>query len=101
MDYIYISLLVFLSFRNGAKAKLKGKSPLAWGFMTLVVSIVTLFIGSVFVIFAFCKDAINYGLLSSTDINSRNLANEQLVNAINSNSLHWVTIWLFGIGATY
>jgi len=98
MDIVYVVLIIFLSVRNSAKAKLKGQNPLLWGFMTLFASFVAFIIGEMVVVFAFCRDQFNIELFSSGDPKSRALATQQLADAINSNFLHSSTIELFGLG---
>jgi hypothetical protein len=93
-----IILMGFLSYRNGVRAKLKGKNPLLWGFITLVAYLSCLMIGGLVVIFNFCGNQVNLSQLSSLDVKSREAASAQLIHVLSANPLHLVTIELFGIG---
>jgi hypothetical protein len=93
-----IILLVYLAFRNSVRAKTKGLSGWFWASMTIISFLSTLFIGCLVVVFNFCADAVNLDQLSSTDIAVRTAASKQLVEVLNANPLHVITIELFGLG---
>ena len=87
-----IILLTYLSFRNSVRARIKGLNVWFWG----VVS--ALCVGCMVVVFNFLDDTVNINDLSSTDLEVRSKVTKQLVEALNANPLHVLTIELFGIG---
>ncbi len=91
-------LLVYLAFRNSARAKLKGLNGWLWAGITVMSFIGTLFIGCLVVVLNFCSDSVNLDQFSSTDPKIRAIASSQLMDAMNANPLHSFTIELFGIG---
>lgn len=93
-----IVLLGYLSYRNSVKAKIKGQNPVLWAFITVGAYLVALITGGMFVIFNFCKDAVNLNAFSSLDPKARQMASDQLMQALSGNTLHLLTIELFGIG---
>ena len=93
-----IILMAYLAYRNSLRAKLKGKNPVLWAFITVGAYLVAMIIGGLIVIFNFCKDAININNFSSLDSKSREAATQQLMQALQSNPLHLLTIELFGVG---
>lgn len=93
-----IILLVYLAFRNSARAKAKGLNGILWAGITVLSFFTTLFIGCMIVVFNFCADKVNLDLLASTDPETRAMVTKQLADALNSNPLHSLTIELFGIG---
>ncbi len=93
-----ILLLVYLSFRNSARAKLKGLNGFLWAGITAVAFLFTFMIGSLIVVFNFCADSVNIEAFSSVDPKVRATASKQLMEALSNNPLHLFTIELFGIG---
>ena len=93
-----IILMVYLSYRNSVRAKLKGLSPMLWGSVTAAAFLGALIFGGLIVIFNFCGDIINRAQLGSMDPQARNQASQQLYQALSANPLHLLTIELFGIG---
>lgn len=93
-----IILLAYLTFRNSMRAKLKGLNPILWGFLTVVSFLSALFIGCLVVVLAFCADVIDVNSLSSKDPEVRAAVSKQLVDTLNANPLHVLTIELFAIG---
>jgi hypothetical protein len=88
-------LLAFLSYRNSARAKVKGQSALLWGMITVGAIFAGFIIGMAFIVFAFYKDMLN---LNPADAKASAEMVQQLQLAILSNPLRLVTIELFGIG---
>lgn len=93
-----IVLLGFLAYRNSLLAKVKGQNPVLWAFVTVAAFLVFMVIGGMFVIFTFCKDAINLNQISSFDPKQREAASQQLQQVLSANPLHMITIELFAIG---
>jgi hypothetical protein len=93
-----IILLSYLTYKNGARAKLKGQNPILWGFITTCAYLIAMVTGGMIVIFNFCKECVSMNQLSSADPGSRQEASKQLIAALSANQLHLVTIELFGVG---
>ncbi|MBL7692654.1 MAG: hypothetical protein JNM41_13770 [Flavipsychrobacter sp.] len=93
-----IILLTYLSFRNSVRARIKGLNAWFWGGVTAVTFISALCVGCMVVVFNFLADTVNINDLSSTDLEVRSRVTKQLVEALNSNPLHVLTIELFGVG---
>lgn len=93
-----IILLLYLSARNSARAKRKGLNGITWALITAALFVVTLIIGTFVVVFGFCADKINLQALSTTDLKVRAALTQQLVQVLNDNPLHLITIELFGLG---
>jgi len=93
-----IILLAYLSFRNSVRARLKGLNGWFWGGITVVSFLAALFLGCLIVVFNFCAKSINLDQLSSQDPKIRAIASKQLVEVLNANPLHVLTIEIFGIG---
>jgi len=91
-------LLVYLAFRNGVRAKLKGRNPVLWGFITAGAFFSAMVIGFMLVVSWFCKDVIDLNSLPSLDPKAQEVAMQQLLLALSRNQLHLLTIELFGIG---
>jgi hypothetical protein len=93
-----IILLAYLSFRNSVRARVKGLNGWVWGAVTVVSFLSALCIGCLIVVFNFCADSVNVNDLSSTNVQVRARVTQQLVEVLNANPLHVLTIELFGIG---
>ena len=91
-------LVTYLSYRNGMRAKLKGKSALKWGLATAGSYFAFFVIGFYIVIYNFCKNDINIDQISSTDKNVRTAAIQQLMDSFAKYPIHFITIEVFGIG---
>jgi len=93
-----IILLTYLTFRNSMRAKLKGLNPVLWGGLTVIAFLSALFIGFAIVVFGFCADIVDINALSSKDPEVRTAITQQIVEVVNNNPLHILTIELFAIG---
>ena len=93
-----LALIAYLSYRNGLRAKLKGKSAVSWGLATVGAYLVCMIIGLYIVIFAFCKDEINIDQISSLDRNVQKAAVQQVIDSFARNPIHLITVEFFGIG---
>lgn len=91
-------LLIYLAYRNGVRAKLKGLNNWLWGIVTAITFLSTFTIGFMIVVFNFCADYIDIDSFASPDPKVRSAVTMQLVELINNNPLHVFTIELFGIG---
>lgn len=91
-------LIVFLSIRNGKKAKLKDQNAIVWGLATAGAYIGFMVAGFFFVIYNFCKNDINLSTLSTLDVKTREAVAQQLVKTFEANPLHLITMEMFGIG---
>ncbi len=98
MDVISLILLVFLAYSNSVRAKLKGKKPLLWAFITVGAYFAAFIFGGMLVIFNFCKDTINFSQFSSLDPKSKQAVQDQMQAALTANPLHVLTIYLAGFG---
>jgi hypothetical protein len=97
MDIFSLLLLIFLSYRNGLKAKTKGLNGIVWGIITFFAIFITEMIGAAIVIFYFCRNIINVERLA-TDPSYKDTAVQQLGQEFINNPLDPITIILFGIG---
>ncbi|MCW3122020.1 MAG: hypothetical protein JWQ38_1512 [Flavipsychrobacter sp.] len=93
-----IALLAYLAYRNSVKAKLKGLNPALWGFITVAAYLSCVVIGLMVVIYNCCKDTIDMNAFSSSDIKTREVATQQLMQVLSGNMLYVTAIELFGIG---
>ena len=92
-------MLVFLSIRNGNRAKLKEQSSLTYGLLTALLFIVGEIIGLAFVLTTFCKN-INLQSIAGkgpSDPLVQKLAVDLAFDFAN-NPLHEITVSLFGFG---
>ncbi len=71
---------------------------MAWAIYTVIAFLGCFMLGLIFVIFAFCRNAVDLNLLSSTDAAVRDALAKNLVKIITGNPLHTFTIEMFGIG---
>ena len=95
---ISLILLIYLCYRNGVRAKVKGQHAILWGLATAAAYVFFMMIGLYFVVFNFCKDSINFEQMSLMDKKAQQAAAQQLIQIISANPLHIITIELFGIG---
>lgn len=93
---IFLAFIIFLGYRNGERAKLKEKSALGYGVLTVVMFFAGWVVGCLIVIFFFCKDIVNISLASNPA--NMKIMQDQLQQAFQSNPLHPLTMELFGIG---
>jgi len=87
-----------LAWNNSLRAKRKELNPLLWAVYTVIAFFVSFIIGSLFVIFVFCRNVIDFNMMSSQDEQVRQQAAKMLENAILSNPLHSFTLVLFSFG---
>lgn len=97
MGYFSLILLVYLSYKNGMRAKLKEQNVIAWALISGVSFFITEIIGAAIVIFYFCQGVVDINRLA-TDPSYKNIAAKQLTDAFAQNPLHSITVDLFGIG---
>ncbi len=95
---VELILLTYLCYRNSVKARLKGKNPVAWVIFTIIAYFVAMMIGMMFVIFNFCRDAVDMNQLSSPDKGTREAASQRIVQAVSGNTLHYITVELIALG---
>jgi hypothetical protein len=95
---VEIILLSYLAWRNSVLAKLKSQNQLAWAIYTVMAFLGCFMLGLVFVVFVFCRNAVDLNLLSSTDVAVREALAKNLVKIITGNPLHTVTVEMFGFG---
>ncbi len=93
---IYAAFIGFLAYRNGLRAKFKGRSSTLFAFLTVLLFIVGEVAGGLLVIALFCK-----GILNNLPV-ANNKAMDEMSKRINdafaSNPFHGLTVELFGIG---
>lgn len=87
-----------LAWNNSLRAKRKELNPVLWAVYTVIAFFVSFIIGSLFVIFVFCRNVIDFNMMSSQDEQVRQQAAKMLENAILSNPLHSFTLVLFSFG---
>ncbi len=87
-----------LAWNNSLRAKRKELNPVLWAVYTVIAFFVSFIIGSLFVIFVFCRNVIDFNMMSSQDEKVRQQAAKMLENAILSNPLHSFTLVLFSFG---
>lgn len=87
-----------LAWNNSLRAKRKELNPILWAVYTVIAFFVSFIIGSLFVIFVFCRNVIDFNMMSSQDEQVRQQAAKMLENAILSNPLHSFTLVLFSFG---
>jgi len=93
---IYL-VVIYLSYRNGVKAKKKSLNGILWGIITLVSCFLGYIIG-VMVIFSFSKDILN-DLPANPSYSSYNDPKMQhWVMEVYNNPMHVVTMFVFSIG---
>lgn len=98
MDISLVLMMVFLSFRNAAKAKEKGASGPAFGFLTFLLFLIGTFIGIVITFFAVFKDVIDpVRLQKDNTAYSQELA-QQFAQEIFANPIHSIAIMMCGMG---
>lgn len=91
-------LLGILAWRNGVRAKLKELNAIAWGLYTVIAYLSSLVIGTMVVVFGFCRNVIDFNMMSSTDAKVREEASKMLAKVVLDNPLHSLTIMAFGVG---
>ena len=96
MDYFSLILLIYFSYRNNVRAKLKDQNGVVWGLVTGVCIFAMEMVGAAFVVFNFCSNVISVGRLS--DPAYKDTAVQQLTIAFANNPLHRLTVDLFGFG---
>ena len=96
MDYFSLILLIYLSYKNSVRAKLKDQKAIVWALITGASIFIAEMIGATIVIFYFCQDLINVRLLS--DPSYKDTAVAQLTLAFANNPLHRITVDVFGVG---
>jgi len=101
MDFFGILLLLFLGYRNGARAKLKGQNPVLWGVLTVVAYIVAYVIGFAVVIMVFCRDAVDLNALAAPGANIdavQKQFQQQVIQAFQANTLRPLTVFMISLG---
>jgi hypothetical protein len=93
LPIIYL-LFIYLSYRNGVKAKKKSLNGILWGIITLVSCFLGYVVG-VFVILSFSKDILN-SLPANPSIKDPYM--QHLALQIYSNPIHVATMFVFSIG---
>lgn len=93
---IYIAFIAFLAYRNGLRAKFKGKSAGLYAFLTVLLFILGEVLGGLLVILFFCRDLIKYATVPTAK--AINEMQQQINDAFMANPLHSITVELFGIG---
>jgi hypothetical protein len=93
-----IILVADLAYKTSVKAKLKGANGVVWGLITVGAFMVGLVIGGLVVVFNFLGNSVNIDQFSSPDPKIRMAATTTLMEALNANPLHQLTIELFAIG---
>jgi hypothetical protein len=91
-------LLIYLSARNGNRARRKGLKPILWAGVTVLSFFATMVIGVYVVIFGFCADKVNVAQMSSPDAKVRAAVTAQLAQIFENDPLHMITVLLFGLG---
>lgn len=97
MDIFSLLLLIYLSYKNGVKAKQKSLNGVAWGIISMLACFFLEVIGMAIVVVYFCPNVININRLS-TDPAYKETAVQLLQQEFIRNPLDYVTIVLFGIG---
>jgi len=97
MDIFSLLLLVFLSYKNGVRAKRKSLNGWVWGLSSFLACFVAEIIGMLIVLLFFCAKVIDINRLG-TDPSYKNTAVQLLQQEFIKNPLDYVTIVLFGIG---
>jgi hypothetical protein len=87
-----------LAWNNSLRAKRKELNPILWAVYTVIAFFVSFIIGSLIVIFVFCRNVIDFNMMASQDEKVRLEASKMLENAILSNPLHSFTLVLFSFG---
>ncbi len=101
MDGIFgILLLLFLGYRNGTRAKLKGQSPVLWGVLTAVAYIFAYAFGLVLVILVFCRDVVDLNALAApgAGVEAQKLFQQQVLQAFQANALRPLTVFIISLG---
>ncbi len=92
-----IFLLVYFSWRNSIRAKLKGKNIAIWIIATIVAFFVGLFVGEFVLLYYFCKGINNFQEMAKNQA-YMNEVMQKFIVAFNSNLLFPATLFLFAIG---
>ena len=80
------------------RAKQKEQNPILWGGLTIVLFLMTSFIGIIIVFMSILKDTLDINKVNAQDQKyARELA-EQVSQAILANPIHSITILVFGLG---
>jgi hypothetical protein len=95
---LQLFFLAILAWNNSIRAKRKELSPTAWAIYTVIAYFSCFVIGTMVVVFGFCRKAIDFNMMSSPDEKVREEATKMLVNVILSNPLHSATLVAFGFG---
>lgn len=96
--FLDVILMIYLSYRNSVRARVKGLNGWLWAGVTTLSFNFALLLGTGIVVFNFCADRVNMDLLGSPDPKVRTAVTMQLAKIVSHNPLHVTTIWLFGIG---
>lgn len=97
MDIVSLLMLMYLSYRNGVKAKKKSLNGIVWGLISFASCFIAEMIGAFMVIFCFCSNVINVNRLA-TDPSYKNTEVQLMQQDFINNPLHPITITVFGIG---
>ncbi len=96
-----ISLLLFLGFRNGSRARQKGQNGLLWGILTVVAFVIFQAIGLLLVVSFFCQGVVDLNLLTTPGMDIKVAQDKfrmQVGQAMIQNPLRPLTVLLFGFG---
>lgn len=90
--------MIYLSYRNGARAHEKGFSGVLFGFLTFLLYLVTTVIGVLITFFAVFRNTLDPVRMEKDNYNySRELA-AQFVQEIIANPIHYLAILMCGLG---
>ncbi|MDR3680147.1 MAG: hypothetical protein P4L41_09290 [Flavipsychrobacter sp.] len=93
-------LIIYLGYRNGLIAKLKGKSPIVWVLIT-IASYLFFYILGVLAVLIILMNTGQIDLTSiqnAQDIAARNALSERLMQVMGANPIHYITVQAFGLG---
>lgn len=89
---------MFLAFRNGMRARLKGLNGIGWGMLTIVMFTIGFFIGSLITFFAIFRDTLDMNRMEKDkDAYTKELM-PQIQDAFVNNPIHSLTIFMCGLG---
>lgn len=95
MNVVEYFLLFYVSYKNSARAKLKGQNGILWAIITCIAFILIQAVGSAFVLIFYLKDRINFNLMA-TDMKYKDEVKIQLLQEFSNNP--WLSACFYGFG---
>ncbi len=95
---LQLLFLGILAWNNSIRAKRKELNPAAWAIYTVVAYFSCFVIGTMVVVFGFCRKDIDFNMFASPDEQVRAEASKMLEHVVLNNPLHSATLLAFSFG---